>query len=291
MTAHTEAPSELRYSITERYFAGEDGPMRYWESQPPSGVPLLLIHGYGALIEHWRPVMRPIARQHALYALDLYGFGYSARPALRPSKERWAAQVASFINGVIGQPTVVVGHSMGGVVAAELARSKPDLVRALVLVNSSGAQRLARPLSSTDRLLLDLIGAPLLGETLAGFFANAWSVRQGLLSSYHRKERVTPELVETFYGPIRAHGISSYLETTRAVMNLVLSLRPGDVTVPTLLIWGAEDRSIPPQHAQLIKEHMLPQAEIRILAESGHCPFDETPDEFCATLLPWLRQL
>ncbi|RMD81161.1 MAG: alpha/beta fold hydrolase, partial [Chloroflexi bacterium] len=248
-------------------------------------------HGYGALIEHWRPVMRPIAAEHTLYAIDLYYFGYSARPAGRPSRERWAAQAAAFIRDTIGQPAVVVGHSMGGVVSAQLARAYPELVKALILVNSSGAQLQARPLSAFDRLMLDAIGAPLIGETLAGVFGNRWGVRQGLLSAYHRKERVTPALVETFSGPLRRYGAGSYLKVSREFANLVLDLQPGEIRMPTLLIWGAEDQSIPPSHAEIIKNRMIPDAEINIIPDSGHCPFDETPQEFLDILLPWVRRL
>lgn len=290
-TTLTDTQSTRRFEIREEYRSGPDGLMRAWISSPPQGLPVLLIHGYGALIEHWRPVMRPIASEHTLYAIDLYNFGYSARPAGRPSRERWAAQAAAFIRDTIGQPAVVVGHSMGGVVSAQLARSYPDLVKALVLVNSSGAQLQARPLSPIDRLMLDAIGAPLIGETLAGVFGNRWGVRQGLLSAYHRKECVTPELVETFSGPLRRYGAGSYLKVSREFANLVLDLTPGEIQVPTLLIWGAEDQSIPPAHAEIIKNRMIPHAEIKIIPDSGHCPFDETPQAFLDILLPWLRQL
>ncbi|WP_298818292.1 alpha/beta fold hydrolase [Chloroflexus sp.] len=291
MTTSIPTGTERRFEIREEYRSGPDGLMRAWISSPAQGLPVLLIHGYGALIEHWRPVMRPLASEHTLYAIDLYYFGYSARPAGRPSRERWAAQAAAFIRDVIGQPAVVVGHSMGGVVSAELARAYPDQVKALVLVNSSGAQLQARPLSPVDRLMLDAIGAPLIGEALAGVFGNRWGVRQGLLSAYHRKECVTPELVETFSGPLRRYGAGSYLKVSREFANLVLDLKPGEIQAPTLLIWGTEDQSIPPAHAEIIKQRMIPHAEIRLIPDSGHCPFDETPQAFLDILLPWLRQL
>lgn len=291
MSTTTASTTGRKFEIREEYRSGPDGPMRAWISSPQHGLPILLIHGYGALIEHWRPVMRPIAAEHTLYAIDLYYFGYSARPAGRPSRERWAAQAAAFIRDTIGQPAVVVGHSMGGVVSAQLARAYPELVKALILVNSSGAQLQARPLSAFDRLMLDAIGAPLIGEALAGVFGNRWGVRQGLLSAYHRKEQVTPALVETFSGPLRRYGAGSYLKVSREFANLVLDLQPGEIRMPTLLIWGAEDQSIPPSHAEIIKNRMIPDAEINIIPDSGHCPFDETPQEFLDILLPWVRRL
>ncbi len=283
--------NERRYHVNEHYVEGPYGTTRYWASEPRHGLPILFIHGYGALIEHWRPIMREVAREHSFYALDLYGFGYSARPGGLSTRERWAEQVAAFIDKVIGGPVVVVGHSMGGVVATELARQYGERVRALVLVNSSGMQIYERPLTPTDRLLLGAIGTPLIGATVAGIFANEWGVRQGLLAAYHHKERVTPELVKTFSGPLQRYGADSYLNTTRNAENLVIALKAGEYNGPSLLIWGAEDRSIPPSDAEAIKLRALPQAEIAVLKASGHCPFDETPEAFNAALLPWLARL
>jgi pimeloyl-ACP methyl ester carboxylesterase len=284
--------SEQRYTITERWLAGEHGPIRYWLSEPQQGLPVLLIHGYGALIEHWRPVMRPIARQHTLCAMDLYFFGYSARPAIRPSKELWAAQAATVIENILSGPAVVVGHSMGGIAAIQLAHDYPQLVKGLVLVNSSGMLNPDQPPSNLDQFLFSMTSAPFFGEMLANVFGNQWGARQGLRSAYYRKERVTDELVELFSKPLRqSGGASSYLAVTRSFNNFLLDVKLGAITAPSLIIWGEEDRSIPPALATLFKQRMLPQAEIQIIPESGHCPFDETPEAFCDTLLPWLAQL
>ncbi|MEI8167883.1 MAG: alpha/beta fold hydrolase [Chloroflexales bacterium] len=290
-TAVSSTTDERRYSVTEKHLPGEPGPTRYWASEPRHGLPVLFIHGYAALIDHWRPIVRPVAQQHSVYALDLYGFGYSARPAGPATKARWVDQVVRVLREVIGGPAIIVGHSMGGVVATEVARRYPELTRGLVLVNSSGMQLYERPLTPTDDLMLNLVGAPLFGELLVGIFANQWGVHQGLLAAYHRKDRVTPELVATFSGPLQRYGGASYLAVTRASREMMITMEPDEYTGPTLLIWGEEDHSIPSSDADAIKRRCLPQAEIVLLPASGHCPFDETPEAFCATLLPWLARL
>lgn len=282
------------YSVYEDGLEGEHGPMRYWASEPKQGLPIVFIHGYAAMIEHWKPIVRSVARRHRFYALDLYGFGRSARPHGQPTRERWARQVATFVREVVGEPAVIVGHSMGGVVATEVARRFPELTHKLVLVNSSGMQVVERPPSAVDLFMLDTLGAPLIGEALAGLFTNPlsleWSVRQGLLSAYHRKARVTPELVETFTAPLRRHGAASYLAVSRNFRGLVLDAAPDEVKAPTLLIWGEEDRSIPPSDAHAIKQRIIPHADIAFLSDTGHCPFDEDPETFSTTLLGWIEQ-
>ncbi|NWF79667.1 MAG: alpha/beta fold hydrolase [Chloroflexi bacterium] len=280
------------FSITERYLDGQHGPMRYWESAPPRGTPLLLIHGYGALIEHWRAVIRPIATRHTLYALDLYFFGRSAIPAARPGRRLWAEQVAELIATVCPEPAVVVGHSLGGMVACQLAADFPQLVRGLVLVASTGLNDPQNQPSDFDNAVFSVIRSTGIGELLAGAVGNRWGARQGLLSAYYRKERVTPDLVDRFAEPLqRPGGARAYLAVTRSFPELFLHLAPGAISAPTLLIWGQHDRSVPPALADYFRRTLIPQAEIAIIPESGHCPFDETPDAFLATLLPWVARL
>ncbi len=279
-------------TIVERWFAGRYGAVRYWESGPKRGLPVLLIHGYGAMIEHWRAIMRPIAEQHTLYALDLHFFGRSAIPSEPPSRDLWAAQVAEFIAAVCPGPAIVVGHSMGGMVAAQLTISYPFLVQGLVLTATTGLNDSRNQPSTLDNFFFSVARAPGIGETLAGVIANERGARQGLLAAYYRKERVTPELVEQFAAPLRRPGgPAAYLAVTRAFPRLFLAAERGAIKVPTLLLWGAEDRSVPVALAEYFKRTLIPQADIAIIPESGHCAFDETPEACLEILLPWIEAL
>jgi pimeloyl-ACP methyl ester carboxylesterase len=280
------------HSIHERWLDGLHGPMRYWQSEPTHGLPVLLIHGYGAMIEHWRAVMRPIARKHHMMALDLYSFGRSAIPDAPPSRRIWADQAAELIAAASHGPAVVIGHSMGGMVAAQLAHNYPQLVRGLVLVDSTGLNNPQHQPSDLDNLILGFASSPGVGELLVSLVGNAWGARQGLYSAYHRKDRITPEMIAQFSAPLnRPGGAAAYLAVSRAFPNMFLDFKKGEVTTPTLLIWGEHDGSVPPSLAAYFKQTLLPQAEIAIIPECGHCPFDETPQAFCDILLPWLDTL
>jgi pimeloyl-ACP methyl ester carboxylesterase len=285
------AALDLQYAIYEHWLEGRHGVTRYWESSPQQGVPIVLVHGYGALIEHWWRVMRPLAQVHTVYALDLYGFGYSSRLRRSPSKELWADQVADLVCKVLPSPAIVVGHSMGGVVAAQVAYNYPEFVRGLVLVDSTGLRESGEPTTFIERLLMGAIRTPLVGEMMSGVLSGRESVRQSLLAAYYRKNMVTPALVEAFLRPLQQPGsVQSYLAVSRAFERLLLDMEPGAVQSPTLIVWGAEDRSPPPSHASLLKQRVFPDAELRLMAGAGHCPFDELPEDFCEVLLSWIGQ-
>jgi pimeloyl-ACP methyl ester carboxylesterase len=281
----------------EGYLTGEHGTIRYQLSQPRRGVPVLLIHGYGALIEHWQRFIPILQEAYTPCAFDLYNFGSSARLSMPPRKEIWAAQAAHVINSLLQEPVVVIGHSMGGMVAAQLTRDYPDLVRGLVLINSAGLP-FERPTTALEQQLVGMTvgmsNLPGIGQMLAGVsaMAGSWAVYQGLLSSYYRKDRVTPELVEAFSAPLRQpDGLQACLTVSHEFDTFVLDIKPGDITTPTMIIWGREDYAMPPEMAAQFQQLMFPQAELHLIPWTGHSPFDEDPAAVGGVLLPWLDTL
>ncbi len=286
---------ETTWKRDERWLHGAYGRMRYWVSFPQHGLPVVLIHGYGSVIEHWRRVMPALSQSHTWYALDLYGFGYSAvLPPRAPLLQVWAEQLSEFLTRVVGEPAIVVANSLGGSVAAHLCHTSPHLVRGLVLVDTTGLPSVVSLLSARKRAFYLAAQTPMVGEmikTALGSFGGEPGVRQFLHALYYRREQITPELVQTLTGPFRRSHMALFcLRVLRAFETFTLDIQPGDVTVPTLLVWGQEDPALPPIVAERLQQTMFPQAEIQIIPESGHCPFDETPAAFCDIVIPWINQ-
>ncbi|MEN9252127.1 MAG: alpha/beta fold hydrolase [Thermostichales cyanobacterium BF3_bins_165] len=262
----------------------------YIHAGPPTGIPLVLIHGFGASWGHWRRLIPWLAADYPVYALDLLGFGCSDKPRLSYCTQLWQAQVAAFCQEIVAAPAVLVGNSLGGYVSLSVAAHTPDLVAGLVLLNSAGSflQPTRRPW--TAQLLGSLLRQPLLCALLFLYLRQPQVIRATLSKIYVNPEAITPELVELIRRPSQDPG----------AMHVFISLlrgqgqgRPlaellGQLRCPLLLLWGERDpwcdargRSrLYHQNYDQITEHFLP---------SGHCPQDDTPDLVAPPLLEWLR--
>jgi pimeloyl-ACP methyl ester carboxylesterase len=282
----------IKHTIHEHWLDGLHGPMRYWQSEPNHGLPVVFVHGYGAMIEHWQAIARPIAREHTFIALDLYYFGKSKIPSRRPERQIWADQIAELIAVTCSEPPIVVGHSMGGMAAVQLAQDYPHFVRGLVLVASTGISYPGFQPSPLDQALFGVTSAPMIGEMITGVVANRIGVSRFLSTAYYNQKQVTRHLINQFTRPLqRAGGQQAYLSVTRVFPELYLDTERGPLDIPALLIWGKHDRSVPVELATQFKQQLLPQAQIAIMPGTAHCPFDEAPQQFCNVLLPWLNQV
>ena len=112
-----------------------------YRAEGDTGVPVLLIHGFGASVGHWRKNIPVLAEGCRCYAIDLIGCGGSAKPTPRAeieyTFETWADLVADFCREIIGSPTIVVGNSIGCIVALQAAVTHPELVKSVALLNCS----------------------------------------------------------------------------------------------------------------------------------------------------------
>ncbi|MGK7904479.1 MAG: alpha/beta fold hydrolase, partial [Hormoscilla sp.] len=104
----------------------------------PQRPPLLLVHGFGASTDHWRKNIAPLSNEFGVWAIDLLGFGRAAKAKTIYSGDLWRDQLHDFITEVIGQPTILVGNSLGGYASLCVAAQRPDRAAGLVLLNSAG---------------------------------------------------------------------------------------------------------------------------------------------------------
>ena len=288
------------------------------ESSQQSRPALVLIHGFGANTNHWRHTIPALSRHATIYALDLIGFGSSSQPrallqndaqvvhqdgALRYSFDLWGEQVADFCREVVQQPVVLVGNSIGGVVAlraSQLLKATPgnSPCRSVVLIDC--AQRLMddKQLATQPAwmawirpLLKTLVAQRWLSSALFRNAARPGVIERVLRQAYPSGGNRDDALVELLYRPTQRQGAA---EAFRGFINLFDDHLAPDLlktlTVPVDLIWGEHDPWEPLSEAQNWAERFPVVRSLHVIATAGHCPHDECPDQVNTLLLECLHK-
>ncbi|MEN9207968.1 MAG: alpha/beta fold hydrolase [Gloeomargarita sp. GMQP_bins_120] len=260
------------------------------------GMPLVLVHGFGASGDHWRRNLPVLGEQHPTYALDLLGFGGSAKPAVAYTFELWGELVADFIQQVVQRPAAVAGNSIGGIVALQAAVLAPAWVMRVALLNPS-----LRLLHRRKRHLLpwyrrwgavalqQLLGWEPFGRWFFHRLARPSVIRQILTQAYARQEAITDELVELLYRPSQdPSAVGVFLAFVRYSDGPLLEDLLPQVRCPVWLIWGEADPWEPIAQGRALAEQFPTIERFISLPAVGHCPQDEAPELVNPLLREWL---
>ncbi|MBW4491745.1 MAG: alpha/beta fold hydrolase [Oscillatoria princeps RMCB-10] len=272
-----------------------------YQSQGDTGPAVVLVHGFGASWGHWRKNLPVLAKSCRVYAIDLIGFGGSAKPLpgveMPYTFETWGQQIADFCRQVAGGPVFLVGNSIGCIAAMQAAVDNPDIALGVAMLNCS--LRLLHDRRRAELPWYRRIGAPIAQKILNVkwvsqlFFnrlATPATVRKILLQAYRRQEAVTDELVEILLAPAKDMGA---VDVFVAFTSYSQGPLPEDLLpilpCPALIVWGAED---PWEPVELGKEFAkFPTVEKFITLEGvGHCPQDEAPELVNPILQEWILQ-
>jgi 4,5:9,10-diseco-3-hydroxy-5,9,17-trioxoandrosta-1(10),2-diene-4-oate hydrolase len=260
---------------------------RFW-ALGDEGTTVVLFHGLGGSVEDWILNINTMAEHHRVYAIDLVGFGRSDKPSVPYSFSYLAQFVNDFMEAQNVDQANLIGHSMGGGVTLQFAIQYPDKVQKLVLLASGG---LGRELYLPFRLCT----LPLIGEWLTR--PSRKGVAQLLNDCVHDPALVTDEWVELGYQLAALPGAQeAILSALRANCNLrglrgdvthiILDTLP-NITAPTLIVWGEQDRIVPVAYAH-VAEKDIPNSRLHIFDACGHIPHMEHAEEFNALALEFL---
>jgi pimeloyl-ACP methyl ester carboxylesterase len=270
-----------------------------YQQQGETGTPVLLIHGFGASVGHWRKNLPVLAASCRCYAIDLIGFGASAKPTpgveIEYTFETWGELVADFCREVIGCRTILVGNSIGCIVALQTAVTEPSLVVSVALLNCS--LRLLHDRKRADLpwyrqwgtpILQSVLGVKAIGRLFFRQLAQRNVVRKILLQAYHRPEAVSEELIDILMAPAADLGAADVFLTFTAYSwgPLPEDLLP-QLACPALAIWGAVDPWEPVELGRALMSVPTVQEFVELPAV-GHCPQDEAPELVNPILLAWI---
>ncbi len=263
------------------------------------GRPLVLVHGFGASIGHWRKNIPALAAAgYRVFAIDLLGFGGSDKPAIDYTLELWQALLEDFWQDRINEPTVFVGNSIGALLCLMVAARRPDIVAGGVLLNCAGGlnhrpDELNLPLRVVMGTFARLVNSQFFGSFLFNRIRQKHRIRGTLKQVYRNRDAITDELVELLYRPSCDPG-------AQKVFASILSAPPGPrieellphVQVPLLVLWGEDDPWTPVTGGRIFEQMSQSQPiEFVSIPKTGHCPHDERPDVVNARISQWLSKL
>ncbi len=268
----------------------------YLRSDRSVQPPVLLIHGFGASIGHWQHNLEFLATDHTVYGLDLVGWGGSRKPNINYNIDLWVDQVHDFWQTFIGQPIILVGNSIGSLVALVAAARYPEMAASAVMVSlpdlSAEQEMIPRSLQPLVNGVKRAVLNPPLLRTLFKFVSRPQVARKWAQIAYADPVRVTDELVELFLTPAREREAqAAFVKLMQGITSSNFSpnirqLLP-QMQIPMLLIWGCQDRMIPPQTAKILLK-LNPLLELVNIEAAGHCTHDELPDEVNQIVRSWL---
>jgi pimeloyl-ACP methyl ester carboxylesterase len=238
------------------------------------GPALLLLHGAGASLHTWDAWARELREEYRVLRVDLPPFGLTGpHPEDRYDPETYLALLDGLLDQVGVEEAVLVGNSMGGHVAARYAATRPDRVRALVLLAPAGYPQ-SLPWS------LRILSSRLLGW-FTGRVTPRWVVARAVADAYGDPDRIAPGTVDRYWRLLRGPSVRRGFRRLASEMDRLRREEPEwvrEIQAPTLLLWGDQDRFVPPAHARnwLLD---LPHGRVVLLEGVGHVPMEEVPEE------------
>jgi pimeloyl-ACP methyl ester carboxylesterase len=290
--------SQTNLNATPKTWMWKGFPICY-QSVGETGPAVVFVHGFGASWGHWRKNLPVLGETCRCYAIDLIGFGGSAKPTpgveIDYTFETWGQQIADFCREIVGEPAFLLGNSIGCLVAMQAAVDNPNMVLGVVLINCS--LRLLHDRKRAELPFYRSIGAAfvqwLLGNEWIGnlFFqqiAKPKVVRNILLQAYRHQEAVTDELVDIIMKPSMDRGAATvFLAFTRYSQGpLPEDLLP-ILPCRALILWGTEDPWEPIELGRELANFPAVKAFIP-LEGLGHCPQDEAPEVVNSIVQNWI---
>jgi len=262
--------------------------VHYRDQGPRDAQVLLLIHGSNSSLHTWDGVADILDDKYRVISVDLLGHGLTGPNRFRRYN---AAAMIKSVNAVLDQAgvrqAVWVGNSMGGWVAWRAALLTPNRVKALVLVDASGAQ--------TTEKIKPYIGAQLAANPIGRMFLVNFSPRflvsKSLAQTVANPAVLTAPVIDRYWELLRYPG------NRQAVIDRASEPRQDEVwneirsiSAPTLIVWGEKDNIIPLSHSRAFHAQ-IKGSTVVVMNNAGHLPMEESPNEFATILNSWLEQI
>jgi pimeloyl-ACP methyl ester carboxylesterase len=268
-------------------------------AQDSNAPAILLLHGFGAALGHWRGNYNDLAQDRKVYAMDLLGFGNSEKPPSFYGTSVWVEQVFDFWQTFIRQPIILVGNSVGALVALMATNLHPEMSKGLVAISLPDLAELEdlvpKPVRPIKRSLETIVGG-LLSRPLFYLLRRPQTIKYVLENfAYSDRSRVDNELVQIIAQPAQDSQATQAFYCLNISMNQLDNIPRtkeaiAQLQVPMLILWGTKDRIIPPSLGRKLVKYS-PLAQLVELPNVGHCPQDEVPLIVNQQILEWMNAI
>jgi pimeloyl-ACP methyl ester carboxylesterase len=280
--------------------------INYRVEGPVAGPPILLVHGFGANVNHFRYNVPALATAgYRVYAVDLLGFGASDKPKDETyCIELYVALLRDFIQAMGStKQWIVAGNSIGGLCCLSVADQSPEQVAGVVLFNCSGGMTGFRygDVPLVARPILYFVQKVILGPQLGGRFFGGFKSRENVESIlrqqrvYVDQTKVDDELLEILLGPADDDGAEQvFLKTFAGLPGPTPESILPTVQCPILAVWGDSDPWTPVDsgmHPGNTFGNYNDKFTLEVVPGAGHCLHDECPEMVHAKMLPWMERV
>lgn len=238
---------------------------------------LLLLHGIGASAERWLRVVPLLNRNFRIIIPDIVGFGYSDKPTVEYTMNYFVEFLRDFLKSIRIQRIHIIGSSFGGLLAAEFAMEFESIVKKMILVSPAGTMQ------TSTKTLDEYI--------LAALYPTMENARRAFSDMAYDPRVVTDDIVKDFVNRMKLPNSKyAFMSTLLGIRNTQdLENRLTKIILPTLLIWGREDKMIPSVHAEDYLR--IRNSKLIMIPNSGHTPYTETPSVFAKIALDFLMRV
>ncbi|TAH20578.1 MAG: alpha/beta hydrolase [Cytophagales bacterium] len=281
----TDMPIEVlkeKYAPAPSQFAEVQGMQVHFrdEAEVPDSLPIVLLHGTGASLHTWDGWAKILKQKRRVIRMDLPAYGLTgANPSGDYSNQSYVSFLHAFLEKIGVEKCVLIGNSLGGSIAWHFAAAYPNRIKKLVLIDAAGF-----PTQNTQQPLAFRLAKIPIANELIKYITPRFVIEKSILNVYGDKSKVSEELIDRYFElSLREGNRQAFIDRMKIRFDVADTLKIKALKMPTLILWGEEDKLIPVENAFKFKR-LLPYNNLLIFKGIGHVPMEENP-EFTAISL------